>query len=73
MKKLNPRRRPVNQADLLRAKNDAVNEAANSALVIFFTVLCDKFGADADQLKQLYAEMNKLSEGITDGYVSISD
>lgn len=72
-KKVNPRSRPASWADVERAKNTAMNEAISLAIALFLTVMVDKFGYDADSLKAVWDEVNKLSESVTKGYVNLHD
>lgn len=72
MKKVNPRRRPATWADVERAKNEAQGKAIIIAMCIFLTVLVDKFNG-ADYIQDVWKEINKLSEEITEGRVNISD
>ena len=72
-KKTNPRRRPVSQADVDKAKREAQNQAINCAWAIFFTVMRDKEGYGKERLKRVWREVNDLSDSITQGYVSIKD
>ena len=72
IKKTNPRRRPATQADVLRAKNEAIEEAVHLASAIFLTVLVDKFNAH-DYIADIWNEVNKLSEEISESRVSVSD
>ena len=71
--KTNPRRKPATQADVERAKREAVIEATESSIAIFFTVMLDKHQYTAEMLQSLWSEVNKLSEEITEGRVKISD
>lgn len=73
MKKTNPRRRPVCQADVDKAKKDAQNKAINITWAIFFTVMRDKEGYGIKRLKRIWNEVNKLSDSISQGYVSVKD
>lgn len=73
MKKINPRRRPVNKADVQKAKKEAVLEAAHFALAIMFTCLHDKEGWGKIRLKRLWHEVEELSDSVTKGYVTIND
>lgn len=73
MKKTNPRRRPVNAADIERAKTEATNFGITSAMAIFFTVLCDKEEADVEVMRRIWGEVKDLSDSVTKGYVTISD
>lgn len=43
-KKINPKRKPATQADIIKAKKDAQNKAIDYAWAIFFTVMVDKEG-----------------------------
>lgn len=72
-KKVNPRRRPATMADVERAKNAAIDEATAMAMAMFFTVLCDKHGATAQDLQTLWSEITELSSSVAQGYVSVSD
>ena len=72
MKKVNPRRRPATWADVERAKDDAAKEAIVYAMCIFFTVLVDKFNG-ADYIQDVWKAVDKLSEEIKEGRVSMSD
>lgn len=73
MKKINPRRRPATQADIIKAKKDAQIKAINYAWAIFFTVMVDKEGYGKKRLKRLWQEVNDLSDSIAKGYVSVND
>ena len=72
-KKVNPRRRPATEADVRKAKDAAVSVAIDAAWAIFFTVLRDKEGMENDQLRRIWDYVNDLSDGIAQGYVSVSD
>jgi hypothetical protein len=68
----NPRKRPATQADVNRARAEAVNEAVRMASAIILTVLCDKFNG-ADHIGDVWTEVCKLSEEIKERRVSVSD
>lgn len=72
-KKVNPRRRPATQADVNRAKKLASNESIRIAWAIMFTVLRDKEGYELEDLRRVWNEVEDLSEGIADGYVTVAD
>ena len=71
--KQNPRKRPVNMADLERVKKKAFKEATDYATAIFLTVLLDKEGADKEIIQRVWGEINELCDSIVKGYVSVSD
>ena len=70
--KTNPRKRPATQADVKKAQSNAVNTAVRMASAIFLTVLCDKFNG-AEHIPEVWREVNKLSEEIKEGRVSVND
>lgn len=70
--KTNPRKRPATQADVKKAQAQAVNTAVRMASAIFLTVLCDKFNG-ADYIPDVWREVNKLSEEIKEGRISVND
>jgi len=72
-KKINPRRRPVSEADLNRAKASASDQAIKLAIAIFLTVLKDRFDFDNDQICEAWEAMNKLSEEIKEKRISAWD
>ena len=71
--KTNPRRRPATQADVNRAKDDAITETVRFCMVIFFTVLLDKEQADKEILNRVWNEVNSLSDSVKQKYVSLAD
>ena len=71
-KKVNPRRRPATQAEVLKAKSEASDNAILTAMAIFLTVIVDKFNG-ADYVVDVWKEVNNLSDSINRGYVSVSD
>ena len=68
-KKVNPRRKPVSQADVSKAQD----RACNLAMVILLTVLLDKFGFTNDDIARAWVEWNKLSEEIKENRVKFKD
>jgi len=72
MAKTNPRRQPATQADVDRAWDRGLIAGVNNAVVIFLTVLVDKFNG-ADHIADVWQEINKLSEEIKEQRVTISD
>lgn len=72
-KKMNPKKKPVNYADVIKAKKDAENKAIEAVWAIFFSVMKDKEGWGKKRLSRLWSEVNDLSDSIVKGYVSVSD
>lgn len=72
-KRVNPRRRPVTMATVKRVKEKTKDEAVSLAIAMFLTVLCDKFGYDADSLKAVWDAVNDLSDSVVKGYVNVPD
>lgn len=72
-KKVNPRKKPVTQADLNKAKNAAISEAIEMTWAIFFNVLRDKEGYTTEDLQRTWSEVNNSSDSIVQGYVNVAD
>ena len=72
-KRVNPHRRPVTMATVNRVKEETKDEAVSLAIALFLTVMCDKFGFDAEQLQRVWAEVNALSDSVVKGYVNVQD
>ena len=68
-KKVNPRRIPASQADIVKAQE----KACHLAMAIFLTVMKDKFGFDNDDIVRAWDEWDKLSEEIKEGRVRLKD
>lgn len=71
-KKKNPRSVPRTQADCDKSWNEGVMVGVNNAIAIFLTVLVDKFNG-AEYVKDVWDEINKLSEEISERRVSVPD
>ena len=71
--KTNPRRRPATQADVERARDEAVRETVRFCMVVFFTVLLDKFAASKEDLQLVWNAVNDLSDSVKKKYVSLKD
>ena len=71
-KRVNPRRRPATMADLEKAKRTIMAEATGHAVAVFLTVLVDKYNM-ADQIVKVWRDVNKLSEEVIEGRVSVAD
>ena len=72
MAKTNPRRRPATQADVARARDEGVLAGVTNACAIFMTVLVDKFDG-GPYIPDVWREINKLSEEVKEGRVSVAD
>lgn len=72
MKKTNPRRRPCTEADVNRAREEAVNEAVRYATAIIMTVLVDKYNG-ADYIEDIWHEVQKLSQEVIEHRISVAD
>ena len=68
-KKVNPRNRPISQADLVKAEE----RACHLAMAIFLTVMKDDFGFDNDAIVLAWNRWDKLSEEIKEGRVKLKD
>lgn len=68
-KKVNPRRIPASQADIVKAQE----KACHLAMAIFLTVMKDDFGFDNDAIVRAWDSWDKLSEEIKEGRVSLKD
>jgi len=72
-RKVNPRRKPVSEADLNRAKSSASEQALKLAIAIFLTVLKDRFDFDNDQICEAWEAMDKLSEEVVERRINAWD
>ena len=71
--KINPRRRPATQADVLRAKEQAVCKAIMLTKALVFTALLDEGIIQPDDVKRGWAKANYLAESVKKGYCSLQD
>lgn len=72
MKKVNPRKVPRTQADVDAAWEKGVLDGVHYASAMFMNVLLDKFNA-RDHIKDVWKEIEKLSEEVKEGRVKIPD
>lgn len=70
--KKNPRTIPRTQADVDKAFDRGVTAGVRNASAIFLTVLCDKFNG-RDHIREVWAEIQKLSEEVSERRVSVPD
>ena len=71
-KKVNPRSRPMTEADVNKAKREATQTAMKHALYMVLYILVDKHDAPVEDLQQLSSELNWLSSAIASGGLSWS-
>ena len=71
-KKTNPRNIPRSQADCDKAFDHGVREGVSGSTAIFLTVMVDKFG-EADNVPNIWREIIKLSEEVSEKRVSMPD
>jgi hypothetical protein len=73
-KKVNPRRRPATQADVERAKSEAVCKAIVLAKVLTFTALLDLgFLKTPEEVRMAWDKTKYLADSNIKGYCSIQD
>ena len=72
-RKMNTRRRPATEADIKRAKAQAMDEAMQTILYMVLYVLVDKHGATHEEIAQLAAEVNYVADSISRGYIKWQD
>ena len=71
-KKVNPKRKPVTQADVDRAYANGTKEGCGLAMAIFFTVILDKFSGE-DYIEDIWKEAEKLSAEIKEHRINLYD
>lgn len=54
----------LKQSDIRRMKEEVTRSSVEKALIIFFTVLHDKWEFDQDDLSKMLKQVNELSEMI---------
>ena len=72
MSKKNPRSIPRTQVDVDRAFEKGVTEGVHNASAMFMNVLLDKFNG-ADHIRDVWKEIEKLSEEVSEGRVKIPE
>lgn len=60
-------------ADVNKAKKAATSSAVECAWAILFVVLRDKMGFETEDLQRLWREVDKYSEQVTKGEVTVPD
>lgn len=72
-KKINPRRRPASQADVKRAKDQAIVKAIALAKALTFTALLDEGIIKPEDVKRGWEKTQYLADSVKKGYCSIQD
>lgn len=73
IKKINPRRKPVTQADVNRAKKAATDSAIKLVVYITLYALIDKSGFDKEKIQKIGNDMNYIADSVVKGYLSVED
>lgn len=71
-KKINPRKIPKTQADVDDAWEKGVMDGVEYATAMFMNVILDKFDFH-ERIRDVWKEVEKLSEEVKEGRVKISD
>ena len=72
-KKINPRRRPASQADVKRAKDEAVTKSIVLTKALVFTALLDEGIIKPEDVKRGWDKANYLADSTKRGYISVQD
>ena len=72
-KKINPRRRPATQADVKKAKEEAICKAIVLAKALTFTALLDAGYIRPEDVKPGWEKTQYLADSVKKGYCSIQD
>ena len=68
-KKINPRRRPLSEADVPKIRDEAIH----LAFAIFLTVLKDNMSCNNDEIVFAWERADKLSQEAKEGRVNLWD
>lgn len=68
-KKINPRRRPLSEADVPKIRDEAIH----LAFALFLTVLKENFGFDQEQIVFAWERADKLSKEVAEGRINLWD
>lgn len=72
-KKVNPRKRPASQADVNRAKNEALCKAICLTKALTFTALLDECIIKPEDVKRGWDKTRYLADSVNKGFCSIQD
>lgn len=73
MKKVNPRKKPVSQADINKAKKQAMEDSMRHLLYLILYILIEKHEAPREDIHKLASEVNYYADSITQGYLNWKD
>lgn len=71
--KINPRRRPASQADVIKAKEEAVAKAIVLTKALTFTALLDEGIIKPEDVRRGWEKTKYLADSTKRGYVSLQD
>lgn len=71
--KINPRRRPASQADVKKAKEEAVAKAIVLTKALTFTALLDEGIIKPEDVKRGWDKTKYLADSTKRGYINIQD
>lgn len=63
-KKKSPRSIPATRADVDKAKREAKQEAADTAMAMMFSALIDKMGWDIDGIRELWTHIESIDQDL---------
>ena len=72
-KKINPRKKPVTQADINRARKKAKSETLDMACAIILSALLDKGFITEDDMRPAWDAINERSDAVAKDYCSLKD
>jgi len=68
-KKINPKRKPLSQADANKIRDESIH----LAMAIFLMVLKDDFDFNMDQIQHAWNRLDKLSKEAAEGRINLWD
>lgn len=68
-KKVNPRRRPLSEADIPKIRDEAIH----LSFAVFLTILKENFGFDHDQIVFAWDRADKLTKEAAEGRINLMD
>lgn len=68
-KKVNPRRKPLSEADVPKIRDEAIH----LSFAVFLTILVENFGFDHDQIVFAWDRADKLTKEVAEGRINLLD